>query len=60
MHSEKDFVFIQWVYGILFVLNSSLQITPAKDGKPVMIELIDAKTKEPKDTLEVEKCCPAV
>ncbi|KAK1315797.1 hypothetical protein QJS10_CPA05g00257 [Acorus calamus] len=24
-----------------------------KDGKPVMIELIDAKTKEPKDTLEV-------
>ncbi|KVI11008.1 FAD-dependent pyridine nucleotide-disulfide oxidoreductase [Cynara cardunculus var. scolymus] len=29
------------------------KITPAKDGKPVMIELIDAKTKEPKDTLEV-------
>lgn len=31
-----------------------LQITPAKDGKPVTIELIDAKTKEPKDTLEVK------
>ncbi|KAL7237645.1 hypothetical protein ACSBR2_003866 [Camellia fascicularis] len=30
------------------------KITPAKDGKPVMIELIDAKTKEPKDTLEVD------
>lgn len=30
------------------------QITPAKDGKPVTIELIDAKTKEPKDTLEVD------
>ncbi|KAL7246574.1 hypothetical protein ACSBR2_001634 [Camellia fascicularis] len=30
------------------------RITPAKDGKPVMIELIDAKTKEPKDTLEVD------
>ncbi|PIN12673.1 Dihydrolipoamide dehydrogenase [Handroanthus impetiginosus] len=29
-------------------------ITPAKDGKPVQIELIDAKTKEPKDTLEVD------
>ncbi|KAI7734944.1 hypothetical protein M8C21_010848 [Ambrosia artemisiifolia] len=29
------------------------KITPAKDGKPVTIELIDAKTKEPKDTLEV-------
>ncbi|MBA0801456.1 hypothetical protein Gohar_011822, partial [Gossypium harknessii] len=28
------------------------KITPAKDGKPVIIELIDAKTKEPKDTLE--------
>ncbi|KAI3776470.1 hypothetical protein L1987_46255 [Smallanthus sonchifolius] len=27
-------------------------ITPAKDGKPVTIELIDAKTKEPKYTLE--------
>ena len=30
-----------------------LQITPAKDGKPVTIELIDAKTKKPKDALEV-------
>ncbi|KAK4424547.1 Dihydrolipoyl dehydrogenase 2, chloroplastic [Sesamum alatum] len=30
------------------------KITPAKDGKPVQIELIDAKTKEPKDTLEVD------
>ncbi|KAI4311094.1 hypothetical protein MLD38_036021 [Melastoma candidum] len=30
------------------------KITPARDGKPVMIELIDAKTKEPKDTLEVD------
>ncbi|KAE8675815.1 Dihydrolipoyl dehydrogenase 1 [Hibiscus syriacus] len=29
-------------------------ITPAKDGKPVTIELIDAKTKEPKDTLEID------
>ncbi|EYU44013.1 hypothetical protein MIMGU_mgv1a006170mg [Erythranthe guttata] len=30
------------------------KITPAKDGKPVTIELIDAKTKEAKDTLEVD------
>ncbi|GMP76385.1 hypothetical protein CsSME_00033085 [Camellia sinensis var. sinensis] len=30
------------------------KITPAMDGKPVTIELIDAKTKEPKDTLEVD------
>lgn len=30
-----------------------LQITPAKDGKPVLIELVDTKTKEPKETLEV-------
>ncbi|GFZ07216.1 dihydrolipoamide dehydrogenase [Actinidia rufa] len=30
------------------------KITPAKDGKPVTIELIDAKTKEPKGTLEVD------
>ncbi|CAD5181781.1 unnamed protein product [Musa acuminata subsp. malaccensis] len=30
------------------------KITPAKDRKPVLIELIDAKTKEPKDTLEVD------
>ncbi|KAM3401092.1 hypothetical protein ACQJBY_005719 [Aegilops geniculata] len=30
------------------------EITPAKDGKPVLIELIDAKTKEHKETLEVD------
>lgn len=30
------------------------KITPAKDGKPVLIELIDTKTKEPKETLEVD------
>jgi dihydrolipoamide dehydrogenase len=30
------------------------KITPAKDGKPVQIELIDAKTKEPKGTIEVD------
>ncbi|GAA0173431.1 oxidoreductase [Lithospermum erythrorhizon] len=30
------------------------KITPAKNGKPVIIELIDAKTKELKDTLEVD------
>ncbi|XP_017975509.1 PREDICTED: dihydrolipoyl dehydrogenase 2, chloroplastic [Theobroma cacao] len=30
------------------------KITPARDGKPVIIELTDAKTKEPKDTLEVD------
>ncbi|KAL0917777.1 hypothetical protein M5K25_012865 [Dendrobium thyrsiflorum] len=30
------------------------KITPARDGKPVQIELIDAKTKEPKDVLEVD------
>ncbi|KAL3651339.1 dihydrolipoamide dehydrogenase precursor [Castilleja foliolosa] len=30
------------------------KITPAKDGKPVQIEMIDAKTKEPRDTLEVD------
>ncbi|XP_045790653.1 dihydrolipoyl dehydrogenase 2, chloroplastic-like isoform X1 [Trifolium pratense] len=30
------------------------KITPARDGKPVLIELIDAKTKEQKDTLEVD------
>ncbi|KAI3674937.1 hypothetical protein L2E82_51774 [Cichorium intybus] len=29
------------------------KITPAKGGKPVRIELIDAKTKEPKQTLEM-------
>ncbi|KAK9724201.1 hypothetical protein RND81_05G055200 [Saponaria officinalis] len=30
------------------------KITPAKDGKPVTIELTDAKTKKVKDTLEVD------
>lgn len=30
------------------------KITPARDGKPVIIELIDAKTKEPKGSLEVD------
>lgn len=30
------------------------KITPAKDGRPVLIELVDTKTKEPKDTLEVD------
>ncbi|KAK2448559.1 mitochondrial lipoamide dehydrogenase [Trifolium repens] len=30
------------------------KITPARNGKPVLIELIDAKTKEQKDTLEVD------
>ncbi|KAF9619997.1 hypothetical protein IFM89_010613 [Coptis chinensis] len=30
------------------------KIMPAKDGKPVSIELIDAKTKELKDVLEVD------
>ena len=30
------------------------KITPAKDGKPVTIELVDVKTKEPRDTLEVD------
>ncbi|MBA0615113.1 hypothetical protein Godav_015298 [Gossypium davidsonii] len=29
-------------------------ITPARDGKPVIVELTDAKTKEHKDTLEVD------
>nr|KJB34696.1 hypothetical protein B456_006G079100 [Gossypium raimondii] len=29
------------------------KITPARDGKPVIVELTDAKTKEHKDTLEV-------
>jgi dihydrolipoamide dehydrogenase len=31
----------------------SVKITPARNGKPVLIELIDAKTKEQKETLEV-------
>ncbi|KAG4129205.1 hypothetical protein ERO13_D09G064300v2 [Gossypium hirsutum] len=30
------------------------KITPARDGKPVIVELTDAKTKEHKDTLEVD------
>ncbi|KAI3730099.1 hypothetical protein L6452_18775 [Arctium lappa] len=30
------------------------KITPARNGKPVIIELIDAKTKEPTETLEVD------
>lgn len=30
------------------------KITPARDGKPVTIELVDTKTKEPKETLEVD------
>lgn len=35
------------------------KITPAKDGKPVTIELTDAKTKELKDTLEVTHVVPS-
>ncbi|XP_052207461.1 dihydrolipoyl dehydrogenase 2, chloroplastic-like [Diospyros lotus] len=30
------------------------KVTPAKDGKPVIVKLIDAKTKQHKDTLEVD------
>jgi len=30
------------------------KITPAKNGKPVQIELVDTKTKETKDVLEVD------
>ncbi|KAG0630522.1 hypothetical protein M758_1G184400 [Ceratodon purpureus] len=30
------------------------KITPAKNGKPVQIELVDTKTKEVKETLEVD------
>lgn len=37
----------------MFFFGVLIKITPAKDGKPVNIELIDAKTKELKDTLEV-------
>ncbi|KAK6947406.1 Pyridine nucleotide-disulfide oxidoreductase, dimerization domain [Dillenia turbinata] len=33
---------------------SASKITPANDGKLVIIELVDAKTKEPKDTLELD------
>ena len=50
--SMYNFFLILYVYGSFICC---LQITPAKDGRPVMIELIDAKTKEPKDTLEVGK-----
>ncbi|GMJ00969.1 lipoamide dehydrogenase 1 [Hibiscus trionum] len=31
------------------------KITPARDGKPVIIELTDAKIKEHKDTLEMQR-----
>jgi hypothetical protein len=34
-------------------LLCGMQITPARDGKPVTIELVDTKTKEPKEVLEV-------
>ncbi|GKE80257.1 dihydrolipoyl dehydrogenase [Tanacetum coccineum] len=37
-----------------YILSFFEQITPAKDEKPVIIELIDAKTKELKETLEVD------
>lgn len=30
------------------------KITPARNGRPVIIELTDAKSKKPKDTLEVD------
>ncbi|CAM6088477.1 unnamed protein product [Calypogeia fissa] len=40
---------IDWHTGVL-----AKKITPAKDGRPVTIELIDTKTKEPKETLEVD------
>ena len=36
------------------------KITPAKDGKPVTIELVDAKRKEPRDTLEVDATLIAI
>lgn len=42
---------------IKLIVAVCFQITPAKDGKPVTIELIDAKTKEPKETLEVSYAC---
>lgn len=46
----------RWLlFAFIFFSVLLLQITPAKDGKPVTIELIDAKTKEPKDTLEVTR-----
>ena len=34
--------------------HTAKKITPMKDGKPMTIELVDAKTKEPRDTLEVD------
>jgi len=37
----------------MFIGVVVLQITPAKNGKPVQIELVDTKTKEVKETLEV-------
>ena len=37
----------------LLPLPSLVQITPAKDGRPVIIELVDTKTKEPKGELQV-------
>ncbi|KAL2653982.1 hypothetical protein R1flu_022110 [Riccia fluitans] len=40
---------IDWHTGVL-----AKKITPAKDGKPVIIELVDTKTKEPKEVLEVD------
>jgi len=43
------------MYSSVKLKSILIQITPARDGKPVLIELIDAKTKEPKDTLEVTK-----
>ena len=36
------------------------RITPAKDEKPITIELVDAKTKEPRDTLEVDATLIAI
>lgn len=36
-----------------FLHGRCMQITPARDGKPVIIELVDTKTKEPRDVLEV-------
>jgi dihydrolipoamide dehydrogenase len=40
---------IDWHTGVL-----AKKITPAKDGRPVLIELIDTKTKEAVETLEVD------
>lgn len=38
---------------VVIISVTVLQITPAKNGKPVQIELVDTKTKEVKETLEV-------